>query len=217
MPDLPEPPLEAAAKPLPPGGLWALWNDPAFRMASFLTESFSMVGQLPSRVADLDDQIVANACLESFFVHVRLLAEFLIRRPPAKDFSALDFLWPVPTTPEAKRLADQWWNVASKHVVHFSRTRVPDDIADVEVVQDVVGFMTEAARDAFAVAADFVAALERNAHDQAPMLRRSLTRNGEYLHEMATRDRPLVAAVQMAIPEFKPPVFGVPNPPEDAG
>jgi hypothetical protein len=39
-----EAPLPPAVEPLPPGGLEALWNDPHWRMASFVGESFKMVG-----------------------------------------------------------------------------------------------------------------------------------------------------------------------------
>lgn len=181
----PEPPLPPATQPLPPGGLDAIWGDPHWRMTSYVQESLSMLGRLPARWKATEDRWIATACLESFMVHVRLMAEFLVRRPTERDFSALDFLWPVPTSDAAKRLAGERWLLASRHVVHFSRERVPEDLADVRPIGDVEEWMRAAARDVFEVAEGFVVAVEKAQHPQAERLRRFLDHNRLVLEDGA--------------------------------
>jgi hypothetical protein len=107
-------------------------------------------------------------------VHVRLLAEFFVRRPAEKDFSALDFLWPVPKSDAAKRLGGERWEFASQNVVHFSRKRIPVDVAKFEPIDDLLRWMRDAGRDVFDVAEEFVAAVEKVGHPQAARLRRAL-------------------------------------------
>ena len=169
-------------------------------MTAYLSESLDMVGQLPGRLAVERDPVVAYACLEACLVHVRLLAEFLVRRPE-RDFSALDFLWPVPSSPAAKRLRTKWWDVASQQVVHFSRNRIPEDVQNVEVVEDVVAWLCEAATDVFSVAEEFVEATEALGHREAGRLRWSLTKNKQRLAvTLADPDRKGHAAVRMPLP-----------------
>ena len=137
-----------------PRRLDAILDSPQFRRAAYISDSFEMVGHLPGLVFRTSDGLIANACLESFLVHVRLLAEFLVRRPK-KDFTAADFIaWPVPQTDAAQRLGQYWWEEASQHVVHFSQKRVPDNPKDVTQIQDLGKWMHEAATDVFEVAED---------------------------------------------------------------
>ena len=170
-----------AIAPLPRGGLEEIWDDPQFRMASYFSASLEMIGGLPNRWATVRDGLVRNACLEAFFVHVRLLSEFLVRRPPEKDFSARDFLWPAPTSEAAMRLGGKWFQEPSQHVVHFSRRRVPDQRADIQIIEDIEAYMREAADDVFAVAEEFVTALERASHRYAETLRLDLDRSRRLL------------------------------------
>jgi hypothetical protein len=86
-----------------------------------------MVDQLVPYTEDPNyPAIVQNACLESFFVNVRLLAEFLQGKGRERsDFWATALLssW----TPEDGQLderLDQWWDLASKHVIHFGMPRL---------------------------------------------------------------------------------------------
>jgi hypothetical protein len=98
----------------------------------YLTYSLEMIKRLPvpANSPDLDSH-VQNACLESFFVNVRLMAEFLTvphrEGQEPKDFNAWDFTsdW-APAPGEAVKRVRQQWLVASQQVVHFSRNRLQD-------------------------------------------------------------------------------------------
>jgi hypothetical protein len=57
--------------------------------------------------------------------------------------------------------------------VHFSKDRVPEDLADVKPI-DPFEYMNEAAFDVFAVAEYFVSAVERAGHYMAGKLRDAL-------------------------------------------
>jgi hypothetical protein len=143
-------------------------------MAAYVAESLDMVGGLPGRFAEQRDGMVTNACLEWFLVHMRLLAEFLVRRPAGKDFTANDFSWEKPTSEAAARLGSELWTIASEQVVHFSRRRVPLDLADLEPIDDVLAWMHQAAADVLAVAEESVTAIEEAGWPQAGFLRRTL-------------------------------------------
>jgi hypothetical protein len=153
-------------------------SDPRWQ-ADFFCVSLDMIGHLPGLVRSSKNGRVQVACFEAFLVHVRLIAEFLARPSKDKDFTARDFLsplsylWPRPSTDAGKRLRDKHWLTASKHVVHFSKDRVPADLADVKPI-DPSEYMSEAASDVFAVAEDFVSAVERAGHGLAGMLRGAL-------------------------------------------
>lgn len=68
--------------------------------------------------------------LDAFYVHIRLLAEFLLRTTKGGDFGPADFgtTWEAPEGAAATRL-DEVWDVASKYVVHFGGRRVPRRLA----------------------------------------------------------------------------------------
>lgn len=78
---------------------------------------------------------VRIACLESYFLNYRLLAEFLVPSPNGKDFSRRDFIagWDPKPSAVVGRLSDDW-EFASQNVVHLSRKRLP---GEEEVVQSV--------------------------------------------------------------------------------
>lgn len=75
---------------------------------------------------DASDFRLARCMLDAFYVHIRLLAEFLLRAPKKEDFAPADFgvVWTSPSGPGADRL-NEAWEVASKYVVHFGGRRVP--------------------------------------------------------------------------------------------
>lgn len=89
-----------------------------------------MVSDLPPLIAANDLPPVAQtACLESFFMNVRLMADFLVRRTDARDFGAVTLVpkW-VPTPADAaNRLKEKWWPLASQLVAHFSMDRIQAD------------------------------------------------------------------------------------------
>lgn len=70
---------------------------------------------------------VRIACLESYFVNYRLLAEFLVRSPNGKDFSRRDFVvgWDPTPSSNVDRI-DEDWEFASQNVVHLSLKRLPE-------------------------------------------------------------------------------------------
>jgi hypothetical protein len=82
---------------------------------------------------DAADLRLARCMLEAFYVHLRLLAEFLVKPTQGRDFGPSDFdvTWTVPDLPEAIRLTEHW-QVASSYVLHFGRSRVPEDVEDLE-------------------------------------------------------------------------------------
>lgn len=105
--------------------------------------------------------LLSAACMvEAFFVHMRLLAEFLTRDPKGKDIAPADFgvEWTPSTTEEAQRLG-RHWKTASSFVVHFGRDRVPDDLGDLADFELGGAAFTEMARDAFTVYGVFLRAV----------------------------------------------------------
>jgi hypothetical protein len=104
------------------------------------------------------------ACLESFFMHIRAITDFLCCRPgyvpKASDFSALDFVpgWQATPTDAAARLAEHW-PTASQQIAHFSRQRLqlaksPAELTYVDTTRAALQAMTD---DADAVWKAFVA------------------------------------------------------------
>jgi hypothetical protein len=98
-----------------------------------------MVDRLPAVIWDMDNsELIRQAALECFFVHVRTLIEFLgIRSPDPRDRSARDTLtntsW-TPTLDAALRARlDADWGIVSQHLVHFSKARVVDETGHVVV------------------------------------------------------------------------------------
>ncbi|MGH3712943.1 MAG: hypothetical protein ACRDT4_05705 [Micromonosporaceae bacterium] len=77
------------------------------------------------------DPTVRIACLEAFYVSVRLLAEFFVRKPAGKheDYTAWSFLpsWQPAPEDAAGRLGEQW-TIASQQVMHLSKKRIQEDV-----------------------------------------------------------------------------------------
>ncbi|SCE11799.1 hypothetical protein GA0115240_139218 [Streptomyces sp. DvalAA-14] len=123
-----------------PGDPSAAWWDaqlsPERRALDFIDFAVDQVEQLAPMLpegAGLDD-VVRAACMESFWVNVRLLAEFLARDPNPRDWNARDFVpeWGSANTETAARL-NQAWTLASRHVMHLSKERTPN-LGDVSMV-----------------------------------------------------------------------------------
>ena len=85
-----------------------------------------MVDQLPAVILDMDNsELIRQAALECFFVHVRQLIEFLgIRPPDPRDRSARDTFtntnWPPTFDAALRARLDADWEMVSQHLVHFS-------------------------------------------------------------------------------------------------
>jgi hypothetical protein len=94
------------------------------------TRIAAMVDRLPVKIFKANNSaMLQQAALDSFYVNVRLLVEFLEVEPASRDASAADTLpkiyppWrPTLGRPERNRLR-AYHNDTSKHVVHFSWLR----------------------------------------------------------------------------------------------
>jgi hypothetical protein len=99
------------------------------------TRIAAMVDRLPTKIfKNNNSAMLRQASLDSFYVNVRLLIEFLEVQPDRRDSSAADTLlnispsWrPSLTAAERKRLV-RYKEDASKHVVHFSKTLRTNEI-----------------------------------------------------------------------------------------
>ena len=139
------------------------------RYAYQVEYSIRMIADIPgayNRMLDARQELCARAMLDAFYVHIRLLADFLIRRTKNLDFGPSDFgvPWQAPNSAEAQRLSGHW-DVASKYVSHFSRDRVPSDLDSLNAFPVGATFFVEMARDAIAVVGSFVRALESELPD----------------------------------------------------
>ena len=121
-----------------------LVTDPGVRRAHQVAYSVRMVAEIAEgydAALDQGNLLLARCMLDSFYVHIRLLAEFLVRPAPAppkptKDFGPRDFgvSWTPPIGEGPDRLLTVW-DVASKYVVHFGRPRVPESIEELRVFE----------------------------------------------------------------------------------
>jgi hypothetical protein len=104
------------------------------------------------------DFTVAAGCRDAFYMHVRTVAEFFVRFPRG-DWTARDYLpsW-TPPSDLAARLDAQWW-IATKHITHMSRKRVPAVDNFVRSDTSLVG-LTAIAMDCYRVMATFVKAYQ---------------------------------------------------------
>ena len=113
-----------------------------------------------SAIAANFDAALGSCMLDAFYVHIRLLAGLVVRPTSAKDFGPADFgvKWTPPQSEAASRL-DEAWDVASKNVVHFGRSRGPAD-TDGPARPGVDGaYLRQLASDALEVYASFVDAV----------------------------------------------------------
>lgn len=170
-------------------------NSPEMRYAYQLTYSMRMLGEIGSRyqaAQDSDDLFPAMAMLDAFYVHLRLVAEFLTRATNDRDFGPTDLGvddWVAPDSAAAQRLAE-YWDRASKYVVHFGHPRVPENLEELQVFEVSAAALKAMAADAFDVLQVFVARVEANASEgagltvgrlRAQILREELTRSVQLL------------------------------------
>ena len=110
---------------------WERVLTPEVRQAGAVGASLQMIALLPEEKEKARTSVVEVACLEAWFVHMRLLIEYFgLKNGPAsaKDFSATDMAW----KPTPDRELAELWQVASQHVVHFSLVRTPTLVKDVD-------------------------------------------------------------------------------------
>lgn len=149
---------------------YELMSSPEVRHAQQIAYSVEMVSDLAANydsTLDRGEFAVARAMLDSFYVHVRLLADFLVKRTHDLDFGPRDFGvdWAAPPEkPAAVRLIE-YWAIASKYVVHFGRPRVPENLEDLQAFRVSGEHFRLMAADALEVFDLFVREVESSALD----------------------------------------------------
>lgn len=110
-------------------------NEDAERLVASLNYHLGMLGELIPFMLQFDANgpaILANACLESFLTHARLLIEFIAgrqdRNPMSRKHSLFDFqptaLGLVDWKLTMPTYFDGYLDLIDKHVAHLSRDRV---------------------------------------------------------------------------------------------
>ena len=108
---------------------------PKARIRMEATRVAAMVDRLPDEIYSQSNPLIQQAALDSFFVNVRLLLEFLEACPQRGDKSASNTLgkgtvWPTAFLTRAKqRKLREYYKDTSKHVVHFSSKRTDQIVA----------------------------------------------------------------------------------------
>lgn len=77
---------------------------------------------------------VAAACIDSFVLNVRLIADFLAGGKPGSDLLAGDLVAGWKLDGDLRANLRVWYDLASKHAMHMSRKRVSEDARDVDPV-----------------------------------------------------------------------------------
>jgi hypothetical protein len=133
--------------------------------------SMNVIAELPRYVDDLAIVVgLRVAAVDSFFVHLRLLIEFLVKPPDRRrpsihreDYTAGFHLGSIETTLHS-RLADAY-ELASRHVVHYGVDRVPTAATGVEYIG--AARLRAHGDDALAAFALFVKHLRASANSHA--------------------------------------------------
>jgi len=117
----------------PPGNLTMVTDDPLTRQrAHQVAHSLNVIAELPRYVDDAQFPVgLRVAAIDGFFVHLRLVIEFLVKPPPdprypaihRDDYAAGFRLAQVDTALYQRLVAD--YDFASKHVAHLSISRLP--------------------------------------------------------------------------------------------
>ncbi len=119
---------------------WDWWNarlSTDSRAIDFTAHAIAQIRELLPYVTNdqrIEPPAVANACVESFVANVRLIVDFLVRGNPEKDIRAVDLVPGWQVSPQLKQRLDEWWLLASQHVMHLSKARVPEDLRAVRPV-----------------------------------------------------------------------------------
>ncbi|MFJ1545868.1 hypothetical protein [Streptomyces sp. NPDC088246] len=114
------------------------WNaqlPPELRAIGIVQQAIGQIDGLVDYVTGrqpIEPRAVEIACTESFMVNVRLVADFLFKKREPKDLRAVDLVpgWKADT--EAGKRIGEWWDLASKHVMHLSKKRIPEDIGTIQ-------------------------------------------------------------------------------------
>jgi hypothetical protein len=116
-----------------PNSLEALNASKEVRVAQHVAYSLRMLAEITNgydRAVDDGQFLTAGCMVDTFYVHLRLMADFLVKNPSG-DLGPADFgvKWTKPDCAEARNLS-RYHSDASKYVVHFGRPRVPERLDD---------------------------------------------------------------------------------------
>ena len=139
-----------------------------FRQAHHVAYSVGRVRNLPDLLKLGQNFEVHIAIIESWLVHARALCEFFLihtsNQGVQRDFTAADYGWDKSHLDDYFNL-DCWWVIASRHLMHFSKARTPDDLFQlVEADLDVETLKGEGERF-FMLALDFLDHLQEIDHE----------------------------------------------------
>jgi hypothetical protein len=125
-----------------------------------------MAEKLPA-VCYPDDGVIVpllqEAGVQSYFVNVRSLIEFLGIKPAPRDRKASDLLpnWAPSVDQAAKTRLLQHWRTATKHLVHFGQVRTKQEDGTVEVVNVEKADLQTIADDVLALWDEFADQVDR--------------------------------------------------------
>jgi len=137
-----------------------LQTEPLVVRSQHVAYSVKMVADIAhgyDQALDTDDFVLARCMLDAFYIHIRLLADFLLRPTQGRDFGPDDFgiTWVAPTGEGSDRLLEAW-GVASTYVVHFGGPRIPTGPEGLEPFKVGGQHFRDLAADALAIYAQFV-------------------------------------------------------------
>lgn len=110
------------------------------------------------------------ACVEAFFTNARLAAEFFHKMPP-RDITARTFVTDWEAPPAIARRMDRVWRMASSHIVHLGKDRVPATPDEWQQEDLSYRALTRIAGDAFSALAAFIDAYDRAGGQHTAWLR----------------------------------------------
>lgn len=103
-------------------------------MIATLDHAHYMIQELPKWVNSDIEPVLQIAALEDWFTNIRLIGEFyrISGKDKSSDFSVNDFFPDFVIDEEHKKELNELWLIASKHVSHLSRERLPEENVPVD-------------------------------------------------------------------------------------
>jgi hypothetical protein len=131
----------------------------ARRRGTQVAHSLNMIAELPAYVDDRAIPVALRAAaIDAFFIHLRLLIEFLIKRRDNRAISRHDYVKDFGLEPGLRSQLSADYEFASRQVAHFNTERVPAE--DSPVFQPVDGDrLLHHADDVFAAMSAFTRCL----------------------------------------------------------
>jgi hypothetical protein len=132
-------------------------------MVASLDHAHFMVRELPKWINSDNEPILKIAVLEDWLTNIHLVAEFyrISGNDKASDFSVNDFLSDFRIEKEYRTELNELWLMASKHVSHLSRERLPVENQAVEPFDDSLANLTRISSYVDKIYFDFSARLKK--------------------------------------------------------